>query len=426
MASDYKYCRHCGDRKHNRWGLKSVYYCSTCGHRTCREHLNGNTCLRCVSDERSKQQLQQQENQRLSQSLSRVRSWLSHYNYHGHINAHSLSDLQSSLRSAFASLESSHSTQIREARQELTSKSENANQVNLIYKLCINGNQSLHEIKKHVDLLKNNSDKSKMLDVLKENTKNRDPRVVVFGPMNHGKSSLLNALIEKKEYFKVADARQTIEVDEVTHNGIIYRDVPGWDAADKTDNTTALHGLDDCDVWLYNHDINVGELNVIDLSCLQEFVQKIANQKVCSLGLIFCLSKIDKKDGIEINEVKNKIITQLENIKIGSGKGMSFFSMIEISAKNFILSLDLSASAKKREHFFANSGINQLRESIDSAIRNKHIIDNQKQIKKIMNMCEGIMSTQDISINTDQQKISDMQRKLEEMQSSYHVLTNSI
>ncbi|HMY00844.1 MAG TPA: 50S ribosome-binding GTPase, partial [Agitococcus sp.] len=60
-----------------------------------------------------------------------------------------------------------------------------------------------------------------------------DPvRIAVFGKYNHGKSTLLNAVIGKEGVFKASDARETVKNQEFfdKDRNIIWVDTPGLDA----------------------------------------------------------------------------------------------------------------------------------------------------------------------------------------------------
>ena len=53
--------------------------------------------------------------------------------------------------------------------------------------------------------------KCNKLDELKNRSK--ELQVAVYGKYNHGKSSLLNALIKHQNKFKVADKRETVKIE---------------------------------------------------------------------------------------------------------------------------------------------------------------------------------------------------------------------
>lgn len=57
----------------------------------------------------------------------------------------------------------------------------------------------------------------------------RLPVVSVIGKYNHGKSSLLNALVEC-EQFAVSDARETTALSDFEYQGVRWLDTPGLDA----------------------------------------------------------------------------------------------------------------------------------------------------------------------------------------------------
>ena len=70
----------------------------------------------------------------------------------------------------------------------------------------------------------------------------RLPVVSVIGKYNHGKSSLLNALVEC-EKFSVSDARETTVLSDFEYQGVRWLDTPGLDAdVARNDDEVAMTG----------------------------------------------------------------------------------------------------------------------------------------------------------------------------------------
>lgn len=128
-------------------------------------------------------------------------------------------------------------------------------------------------------------------------------QVAVYGKYNHGKSSLLNALVEK-EVFKTADIRETVTIQSHTKESITWIDTPGLDAdVYEKDDSKAKEILNKSDLLLFVHSVNEGELDEKELTFLQERYKENSN-------ILLILTQIDKTS--ELEDVQNVIESQLE------------------------------------------------------------------------------------------------------------------
>jgi small GTP-binding protein len=128
-------------------------------------------------------------------------------------------------------------------------------------------------------------------------------QVAVYGKYNHGKSSLLNALVEK-EVFKTADIRETVTIQSHTKDNITWVDTPGLDAdVYKEDDSKAKEILNKSDLLLFVHSVNEGELDGKELTFLKERYKKNNN-------ILLVLSQTDKIS--ELETVQDVIEHQLE------------------------------------------------------------------------------------------------------------------
>src|SRR5690625_1988178 len=75
----------------------------------------------------------------------------------------------------------------------------------------------------------------------------RLPTITVVGKYNHGKSSLLNALVGES-HFAVADKRQTRSLERAVADGVCWLDAPGLDA-DIQSEVDAHYLPADCIEW---------------------------------------------------------------------------------------------------------------------------------------------------------------------------------
>ena len=127
-------------------------------------------------------------------------------------------------------------------------------------------------------------------------------QIAVYGKYNHGKSSLLNALV-KKDIFKTADIRETVKIQSYTNRDITWIDTPGLDADVKeSDDTEANRLLSTSDLLLFVHSVNEGELDNKEVLFLKE-------QSKNSKNIILVLTQIDKIDSLD--NVKKIIEEQL-------------------------------------------------------------------------------------------------------------------
>jgi small GTP-binding protein len=128
-------------------------------------------------------------------------------------------------------------------------------------------------------------------------------QVAVYGKYNHGKSSLLNALVEK-EVFKTADIRETVTIQAHTKDKITWVDTPGLDAdVYEKDDSKAKKILKKSDLLLFVHSVNEGELDEKELNFLKERYETNNN-------ILLILSQTDKI--AEVETVQNIIEEQLE------------------------------------------------------------------------------------------------------------------
>lgn len=189
-------------------------------------------------------------------------------------------------------------------------------------------------------------------------------QVAVYGKYNHGKSSLLNALV-KKEVFKTADIRETITIKSHTKDNITWVDTPGLDAdVDKQDDNKAKEILNKSDLLLFVHSANEGELDNKELTFLKERYKENNN-------ILFTLTQIDKLS--EVKDVKDVIEHQL---------------------KFMINSIDIIAVSSKR----ANHE--------NEKIRQMSNIENIKKI--IMQKKEKILQNRSIQKETLKEKIKEL------------------
>jgi len=130
-------------------------------------------------------------------------------------------------------------------------------------------------------------------------------QIAVYGKYNHGKSSLLNALV-KKDIFKTADIRETVKIQSYTNKYITWIDTPGLDADVKeSDDKEANKLLSTSDLLLFVHSVNEGELDSKEVLFLKE-------QSKNSKNIILVLTQIDRTE--TLNSLKTVIKKQFTSM----------------------------------------------------------------------------------------------------------------
>jgi GTPase len=155
------------------------------------------------------------------------------------------------------------------------------------------------------------------------------PRIAVFGKYNHGKSTLLNALIGQK-IFKVADKRETVVNNELEQETVIWIDTPGLDAdVHGQDDKAAIQGaFEIADFLFLVHQAQAGELDKYEM---QIFLQLARQDKNYNRKMFLILTQIDQKSSEEVTEVERKIHQQLsQNLDLQQLK------VIPVSAQRYV------------------------------------------------------------------------------------------
>ena len=201
-------------------------------------------------------------------------------------------------------------------------------------------------------------------------------QVAVYGKYNHGKSSLLNALV-KKDIFKTADIRETIEIQSYTQKNITWIDTPGLDAdVNEDDDNKANELLSTSDVLLFVHSVNEGELDNKEVEFLKE---QYKNDK----NIILILTQIDKIE--TLNTVETAIEKQLlfmiksiELITVSAKRALHSNSKIR-EQSNIGTILNIIENNKEKLLFQREKEKSFLKEKINIKIENRLRKLNRKQ-----------------------------------------------
>lgn len=158
------------------------------------------------------------------------------------------------------------------------------------------------------------------IEILKKSISNQLVNITCMGLYNHGKSSLLNALIKDfdEETFKTADVRETITNKSFEYGKINYIDTPGLNA-EEYDDKRVYDAVKESDINIFVHTITTGEFVEKEIEFLNKIKDNWGNPLDFINRTIFVLSKVDniedEKDiDLEIDKMKEQI-NEIFNIK---------------------------------------------------------------------------------------------------------------
>lgn len=113
----------------------------------------------------------------------------------------------------------------------------------------------------------------------------KDPvfKVVNAGVMNPGKSTLMNALLGKKEVFKTADVRQTVVTQkEQWKEDMCLYDTPGCSSAVLADDKESFAAFRQSDMILFIHNLMNGGLTAAEMKILSGIKEIYGSEDFCS------------------------------------------------------------------------------------------------------------------------------------------------
>jgi len=170
------------------------------------------------------------------------------------------------------------------------------------------------------------------LDTLKQAMKNSVTTVTCMGLYNHGKSSLLNVLVDdyEEKTFKVADVRETAKNKKIQIGNVIYVDTPGLNAKEH-DDKKVMDVAKESDINIFVHNVNTGEFVAKEVEFLNMIKNHWKNPNEFIERTIFVLSRIDEVSSQE--DIKKTIDKMKQQIKEIFG----VYSIIAaISSKDYI------------------------------------------------------------------------------------------
>lgn len=191
------------------------------------------------------------------------------------------------------------------------------------------------------------------------------PRVAVFGKYNHGKSTLLNSIIGE-ERFKVADKRETVEVAEFEHDGVMWIDTPGLDADvnGQDDHRAKVAAFEKADILCLVHSCKTGELDRDEMQLYRQLMRQDHNYRS---KIVLALTQIDQISPEELAAVEEKIREQLSDMRIAP-----------VSAVRYTRGL-----AEGKQGFVNASGMNEFKDYL-SSLKAEVAALRKKEVKRLL------------------------------------------
>ena len=207
------------------------------------------------------------------------------------------------------------------------------------------------------------------------------PRVAVFGKFNHGKRTLLNALIDHEGYFKASDKRETRTNSDFADekNGIIWFDTPGLDA-DVTgqDDFEANKGaFVSADIVLMIHTLKAGELDKYEVEHISRLLHASKND-----NKLLVLTQIDQITEEQQKAVVNRIKEQLPK-----------FEPILVSATRY-----LKGVAESKDKLVELSGVPELKSKIQN-LKSTIAQQRNKEVNELQQLLNHLLEEGSSSIN---------------------------
>ncbi|HFU74738.1 MAG TPA: hypothetical protein ENK66_00680 [Arcobacter sp.] len=155
-----------------------------------------------------------------------------------------------------------------------------------------------------------------MWETAKKDVLDNQINVTCVGLYNHGKSTLLNVLVEDFNYktFQAADVRTTTKSKSVKVGDITYIDTPGLNAQ-KHDDKRVMDAIRSSDITLFVHNITTGEFSKKEIEFLDRVKKYWKNPQEFINRTIFVLSRIDTVNSEQdIVDALHKMQKQIQEI----------------------------------------------------------------------------------------------------------------
>ena len=189
--------------------------------------------------------------------------------------------------------------------------------------------------------------------------------LVNMGRMNHGKSSLFNAILDR-ETFKTGDLRVTRKNSLAKlQDNVFLVDTPGLDA-DDADDEEAYSAYQKASCLFYVHNVKVGELHKSEIKHLKHVAERMPSPAYLNSHFCMVLTGKDEYDEDSLARIEQKILQDMEQ-----HCGLKGFCVFAVSNSTYF---DGKAeSGEDAELMLAYSGIQPLRDYM-----NRHLAEWQQ------------------------------------------------
>lgn len=207
-----------------------------------------------------------------------------------------------------------------------------------------------------------NSD-AEILSALLEKLKDKAFRIVNAGPLNPGKSTLFNALLEKKEVFKTADVRQTVCCqEEPWKENVILVDTPGCNAVNSEDYIVSLEAFRKADFLLFVHNVTTGSLTKAELEILKKIHEFYGDNDFKERVCIVC----NRSDETSRSDAERNIAAILASLQEFFGIALPVFL---VSPLLYLKGIDKNTSQKKSQFFIRESNMRELQAYLETSLK---------------------------------------------------------
>lgn len=181
--------------------------------------------------------------------------------------------------------------------------------------------------------------------------------LVNMGRMNHGKSSLFNAILDR-EAFKTGDLRVTRKNSLAKlRDNVFLVDTPGLDA-DDADDEEAYSAYQKASCLFYVHNVKVGELHKGEIKHLKHVAELMPSPEYLNSHFCMVLTGKDEYDEDSLAKIEHKILQDMER-----HCGLKGFCVFAVSNSAYF---DGKAeSGEDAELMLAYSGIQPLRDYLN-------------------------------------------------------------
>jgi predicted GTPase len=248
------------------------------------------------------------------------------------------------------------------------------------------------------------------INVLKKAIKESTVLVTCMGLYNHGKSTLLNALIKDYEHttFKTADVRETAENKKVVYGDISFVDTPGLNAKDN-DNKRVMDAVKESDINLFVHNVSTGEFTKVEVEFLQNIKKHWSNPQEFIQRTIFVLSRTDTASEDDIKHTKVRMQEQVKEI---FGTSSSF---VGVSAKSYVKGMK-----ENKKLLVEKSNVDELQNllgTLKDSYKNSIVKTKKERLDKIYDSLIHKLSSK---VQTNKLEISQSKRELKRLEDSFN------